>query len=85
MFPLLCFYVSKLLGENKLGKSVKLLPIHIKTINPMQKYLNIWNYMLVFSTNICCDIFVTYKFINFFWNVFNSKAIKICYVINIYI
>ena len=27
-----------MLGENKLGKSVKLLPLNMKTINPIQKY-----------------------------------------------
>ena len=37
--------------------------------------------MLVFCTcilDICCTIIFSYKFFDFFWNVFNSKAIKIC-------
>ena len=36
-----CF--PKLCGENKFVKSVRLLPLNIKSINPMQKYLYIIN------------------------------------------
>ena len=31
------------------------------------------------SINICYDVFVSYEFFEFFWNMFNSKAIKIYY------
>ena len=37
----------------------------------------------LYSIKICYDIFVSYDFFNFFWNMFNSKAIKIYYIITI--
>ena len=33
------------------------------------------------SINICCDLLVTYEFLNLFLNVFNSEAIKVCHII----
>ena len=39
--------------------------------------------MLVFY--ICFDISIAYECFNLYWNVFNSKTIKICYIITIHI
>ena len=36
------------------------------------------------SITICWDTFVTYNFLNFFWDLSNSKAIKICYIMTIH-
>lgn len=42
-------------------------------------------YMLVFYINICCGIFVSYKFLDLFRNVLNPKTIKLCLIITIHI
>ena len=44
------------------------------------------HYLIIYlySKNICY-IFVFYEFLKFFWNMFNSKTIKVCYIFNIYI
>ena len=34
----------------------------------------------LYSINICYDILVTDKLFDFFWNIFNFKAIKVCYI-----
>ena len=36
--------------------------------------------IFLYSVNICYNIFVSYEFFNFFWNMFNSETIKIYYV-----
>ena len=41
-------FLLKLFGEQRLVKSVKLLPLGIKSINPVQKYYTVLNYILVF-------------------------------------
>ena len=45
------------------------------------------NYWIInlYSINICYNIFISYELFNFFWNMFNSKAIKVCYINRIYI
>ena len=51
----------------------------------MQTYpqiIELWAFIELYSTNICCDICVAYEFFYFFWNVFNSKAIKVCYIVS---
>ena len=37
------------------------------------------------SINICCDIFTSCEFLNFFWNEFSSKTIKLCCITIIHI
>ena len=41
--------------------------------------------MGLYSEDICYDIFIANKSLHFFWNVFNTKAIKVCYIITIYV
>ena len=41
--------------------------------------------LCLYSENIWCNIFFAYKLFNLFWNMFNSKAIKICHIITIHI
>ena len=43
-------------------------------------YWIIWLYTI----NICCNTFISKEFSYFFWNMFDSKAIKACYIFNIY-
>ena len=38
----------------------------------------------LYSTNICYDIFAASEIFNFIWNIFNSKALKACYIITIH-
>ena len=35
----------------------------------------------LYSEDICYDIFVANKFFDFFWNVFNTQAINVCYTL----
>ena len=71
------FFFLKSLGEKRLVKSVKLLPLRIKSINPIQKYPQITE-----SYACILKIFVTIvdlliNFFDLFWNMFNSKTIKV--------
>ena len=38
----------------------------------------------LYSTNICYNIFAASEIFNFIWNIFNSKALKACYIITIH-
>ena len=49
----------------------------------MQKYPHIIESFACILLNIFCDIFVADEFFNFFWNIFNPKAIQMCCIINI--
>ena len=40
-FKIISSFLSKLFGEKRLVKSVKVLRLSIKSINPIQKYLHI--------------------------------------------
>ena len=53
---------------------------YLKSLNYLTFYLKSINLSL-YSINIWYDIFVSYEFLNFFWNMFNSKAIKIYCII----
>ena len=64
----------KLFGKKGLVKSVKVLPASIKRINPIQKYPHITDSYA--SKNICYYVFISKKFCDFFWSVFNSKTVK---------
>ena len=46
------------------------------------KHFTFWHKM--YSTNICYDIFAASEIFNFIWNIFNSKALKACYIITIH-
>ena len=62
--------------ENKFVWSTKLLPFGIKSINAIQKYQHV-----TASCALYYDIFVSYYFLNLFWNMFNSQVIKIYCII----
>ena len=64
----------KLFRENKLVKSFNLLLLHIKSINPIQKYLLFYEY---FSSNFCFPWVL--ECTQLLWNVLNTKIIKICH------
>ena len=51
----------------------KLLPLSIKSINPIQKYplITEWN-----TENICGNSRFIDKFFDFFWNMFYTKTVK---------
>ena len=51
----------------------KLLPLSLKSINPIQKYPHIteWN-----TENICGNSRFIDKFFHFFWNMFYTKTVK---------
>ena len=34
----------------------------------------------LYYINICCIIFISNNLSNFFWNMFNFKTIKVCYI-----
>ena len=72
------------LGENRFAYSNELLRFNRKSINPIQKYPHIIESCL-YSINICCNIFISNEVSNFFWNMFNSKTIKVYYILSIYI
>ena len=38
----------------------------------------------LYSINYCSNYFVAYDFLNFLGSMFNSKTIKVCYIITIY-
>ena len=78
--------------ENKLAKSVSLLLLSMKSINPIQKYSHViefyvfilLNFMSVFYKYLF-RYFVSSEFLNFFRNMINSKTIKLCPNITIHI
>ena len=80
---LLFFWYS--LGENKLVKSTKLLPLSIKLINPIKKVSTHHLITWLYSVNHSCDIFFECESFNFFGNIFNLKTIKVCYITTILI
>ena len=61
----------------------KILSFNIKSINKIQVSTH-WNICL-YPINIYCSIFVSYELFSSFRNVFNSKAIKLCYIIIIHL
>ena len=77
-FNTILSFLLYLLGENKFVYSTKLLPFNMKSINPIQKYPHVvesYAYILWVFFVICLFL------MNFFWNIFNSKAIKVCCII----
>ena len=68
-------FISKSLGENKLVKSIKVLPASIKSMNPMHKCSHIIK--LLYSQYVYFYFFMLNNFLNFFRNMFNSKTVKI--------
>ena len=82
---IILYHFLKLFGEKRLVKSVKLLPLNIKSTNPVQKYPHVTQSYACILKNICYYVFIINKFFNFFWNMFNPKAIKICHSFRIYI
>ena len=67
--------------ENKFVYSNKLLTYNMKSLRPIQKHLHI----IESYACICYNIFVCNEFSIFFWNIFNSKTIKVCYIFSIHI
>ena len=70
--------------ENKFVYSSKLLWNH-EINNPNTKVFTHFWIKCLYSINICYNIFVSNEFSNFFWNMFNSKTIKVCYIFSIHI
>ena len=64
-------FKKKSQGENKLVKSIKVLPENIKS-NPMQEYPHI---IESFGCILNMFVFMPNKFLIFFRNMFYSKAI----------
>ena len=52
----------------------------MKSINLKQKYPHIID-SYACNLQICYNIFSSYKISNLIWNMFNSKAIKVSYII----
>ena len=48
-----------------------------------KSYSHIIEIVYLYYINICYDIFVSYEFLSFIWNMFNSKIIKIYHIITI--
>ena len=59
-FKIISLFLSKLFVEKRLVKSVKVLPLSIKSINPIQKYPHITESYACILKNICYN----YRFIN---------------------
>ena len=51
----------------------------IKSISPLQKCSHIIRSNACNLINIFYDIFDFYEFLNFFWNMFQSRIIEICF------
>ena len=45
------------------------LPFNVKSVNAIQKYSHMSE---SYSINISYNIFISYEFLNFFWNMFSS-------------
>ena len=71
------------LGKNIFSYSSQLLLFGMKSINPVQKYRHITWMVCLCSINICYKIFISNEFSNFFWNMFISTMIKVCYIFSI--
>ena len=75
------FFFPKLCAENRFVNSVKLFPLKIRSIHRKKKYPNIistdrpvfWWYLY--------DTVVANKSLDFSWNMFNTKAIKVYHTI----
>ena len=87
MYILILFYhILELFGDHRLVKTVKLLPLSIKSVNPVQKYYWIHYWIIcLYSKKICCNRSSIDELFDFFWNVFDSKTVKISYYITIWI
>ena len=64
--------------------SNKLLPFNIKSINPYKSIYTLLNCVLVLCKYLLLYFFSN-EFSNFFWIMFNSKAIKVCCIFSIHI
>ena len=69
-----------LICKNEYLKSVSLLPLHIKSKNAIKKYPQITQLLGLYY-----DFFIALKFLNFSWNMFDSKTTKRYNLITIYI
>ena len=75
-FSIILLFFSYSLEENKLVQSNKHLPFNITIINPIPKYPHIIRFYACILKRFVgiFQIFINFYF--FFWNIFNSKAIK---------
>ena len=76
-FSSILSFCSYSIGENEFEQSSKPL----RKINKSNtKVFTHYRIVYLYSINICFIIFVSYELFNLFWNMFNSKAVKVwCY------
>ena len=60
-FRIISSFLLKLFGEERFVKSVKVFPASIKSINPIQKYLQVFMFLLSMSLLISLGICSTPK------------------------
>ena len=82
-FKVMSSFCLKLFGEKGFVYSVKVFPLNIKSINPMQKYPYVTeSYACILK--FCFNVFIFNKCFNFFRNMFYPKRIKISNIIFIH-
>ena len=73
----------KLSGENNFAP-LNINPTNLMQINKSNAKVSIhYRVRSLYSENICCDILAANKSLNFFQNVFSTKAIQVCHTITI--
>ena len=77
-FKIMSSFFNKSFCEKILAKLVALLPLSIKSKNPIQKYPDITESYVCILTIFFCDprslsIFITNRVLNLFCHMFNSK------------
>ena len=75
-FGIILSFFSYLLRQTKLISSKKLFPFNMKKNKFNTKLFKKCWIVFLYFINICYDIFISYEFLNFFWNMHNPKLLK---------